>query len=99
MQQTPELGIRLALGATRGDILRLVIVRGMALTGAGILIGGLSSLAMTRVLSSLLYQTSAYDPLAYAAGAVAFATAALLATYLPALRAAQIDPAGVLRAP
>lgn len=97
-QQTPELGIRMALGATRGNILRMVIANGMTLTGAGILIGVVASLALTRVMSSLLYQTSAYDPLAYAASAVLFVGAALLATYLPARRATRIDPAGVLRA-
>jgi len=96
-QQTPELGIRMALGATRGDILRMVISRGMTLTGAGILLGIVASLALTRVLSSLLYQTSEYDPVAYLASATVFIAAALLATYLPASKATRIDPAVVLR--
>lgn len=96
-QQTPELGIRMALGASRGDILRLVIGNGMVLTGAGIVIGVAASLALTRVMSGLLYQTSAYDPLAYCISAMVFTAAACLATYLPARRATRIDPAGVLR--
>jgi putative ABC transport system permease protein len=97
-QQTSELGIRMALGATRGDILRMVIANGMALTGAGIVIGVIASLLLARVVSSLLYQTSAYDPLAYAASALVFLAAALLATYVPARRATKVDPAVVLRA-
>jgi putative ABC transport system permease protein len=96
-QRTQELGIRMALGAARGDILRLVISRGIMLTLTGIAIGVAGSLALTKVMSSLLYQTSTYDPLAYIASALLFITAALLASYLPARRATKIDPADALR--
>jgi putative ABC transport system permease protein len=96
-QRTQELGIRMALGAARGDILRLVISRGIMLTLTGIAIGVAGSLALTKVMSSLLYQTSTYDPLAYIASALLFVAAALLASYLPARRATKIDPADALR--
>jgi putative ABC transport system permease protein len=93
------MGIRMALGAERGDILRLVIGRGMMLTATGLVIGGAAgALALTRVMSSLLYQTSARDPVTYCACAVLFLAAAWLASYLPALRATHIDPADALRA-
>ncbi len=96
-QRTPEMGIRMALGAARADIFRLVIGRGVALTGVGIAIGVAGSLALTRLISSLLFQTSAYDPVAYAVSAVLFLTAALAASYLPARRATHIDPSDALR--
>lgn len=97
VQRTPELGIRIALGASRRDILRLVIANGMALTAVGILLGAVTSLVLTRVTSNLLYQTSATDPPAYLAGALVFLAAALFAAYLPARRATNIDPAAILR--
>ncbi len=97
-QRTPELGIRIALGAARGDIFRLVIGHGLMLTVAGILIGVAGSLALTRIMTSLLFQTSAYYPVAYLASTVLFLAAALAASYLPALRATRIDPANALRA-
>jgi ABC-type antimicrobial peptide transport system permease subunit len=97
-QRTQELGIRMALGAARRDILRLVISRGLALTLVGIVIGVAGSLALTRVMSSLLYQISAYDPVAFISTAALFIAAALLASYLPARRATQIDPSDALRA-
>jgi len=74
-----------------------VIGRGLALTAAGIVIGAAGSLTLTRIMSSLLYQTSARDPLAYLAATVLFVGAALLASYVPARRATRIDPSDALR--
>jgi ABC-type antimicrobial peptide transport system permease subunit len=96
-QRTQELGIRMALGAARGDILQLVLTRGLLLTLAGIAFGAAGALAMTRVITSLLYQTSPHDPIAYIASALVFVAAALLASYFPARRATRIDPADALR--
>jgi putative ABC transport system permease protein len=96
-QRTHELGIRIALGARSLDILRLVIGRGLALTLAGIAIGLAGSIVLTRLMSAMLYATSATDPLIFGASAGLFLTAALIASYLPARRATGIDPAGALR--
>jgi len=96
-QRTQELGIRIALGAANTDIFRLVIGGGLALTLAGIAIGLAGSLALTRLLSSMLYQTSATDPVTFAASAALFVAIAMLAGYLPARRATRIDPTLALR--
>jgi putative ABC transport system permease protein len=95
--RTQELGIRMALGATKTDILRLVIRNGLLVTGAGIVIGLAGSIALTRLLGTVLYQTSATDPITFAASAVLFSAAAVLASCLPARRATRIDPALALR--
>jgi ABC-type antimicrobial peptide transport system permease subunit len=96
-QRTQELGIRMALGAGQGDVLKLMLGHGLGLTWAGIGIGLAGALALTRLMSSLLYETSATDPVTFAGSALLFTAAALLASYLPARRATQIDPAGTLR--
>jgi putative ABC transport system permease protein len=95
--RTQEFGIRMALGATEAGILRLVIGNGLTLTAAGILIGLAGSIALTRLMAAVLYQTSATDPVTFAASAVLFTAAAALASYLPARRATRIDPAHALR--
>ena len=97
VQRTQELGIRMALGAARGDILKLVIGHGLVLTGAGILIGLVASFALTRVMSTLLYQVSTTDPLTFALSSALFTLVALTASYLPARRATRIDPTSALR--
>jgi putative ABC transport system permease protein len=97
VQRTQELGIRMALGAARGDILRLVIGHGLVLTLAGILIGVGASFALTRVMSTLLYQVSPADPLTFTLSAALFTLVALTASYLPARRATRIDPTNALR--
>jgi macrolide transport system ATP-binding/permease protein len=96
-QRTRELGIRLALGASRGDVLRLVVGRGAVLTSIGLAIGLGSALALTRVVSTLLYGVSATDLLTFVAVAIALAGVALGACLIPARRAARVDPVVALR--
>ncbi len=96
-ERTQEMGIRLALGAARGDIFALVLRQGMMLAGAGIAIGIAASLALTRLLESLLYRVSVTDPLTFGGGAVLFAGVALAASYIPARRATRVDPIIALR--
>jgi len=96
-QRTAELGIRMALGADQGDVLKLVVGHGLRLTVTGIAIGLAGALALTRLMSSLLYQTSATDPIAFVASALLFTVIAMLASYLPARRATRIDPTQALR--
>jgi ABC-type antimicrobial peptide transport system permease subunit len=97
-QRTQELGIRIALGAAKQDILKLVIGSGLALAAAGISIGLLASLALTRLMASLLYQTSATDPVTLLASVALFTVVAAAASYVPARCATRIDPIEVLRA-
>ena len=96
-QQTREIGIRMAMGAERVDVLGLVVGQGLKLTGAGLALGILVSLAVTRQLSSLLFGVSAYDPLTYAGVTVILVSVALLACYIPARRATLVDPLVALR--
>jgi putative ABC transport system permease protein len=92
-----EIGIRVALGAQRRDVLSLVVKRGMTLVLGGTLIGLGGALALTRLMTGLLYEVSATDPLTLAAVAGVLALVALLACYLPARRATQVDPLMALR--
>jgi ABC-type antimicrobial peptide transport system permease subunit len=87
----------MALGAGRRDILRMVLGQGMALAGAGVLIGLAISLAAMRVIASLLYRVGAGDPATLASSALFFTAVALAASYLPARRAMQVDPVEALR--
>jgi ABC-type antimicrobial peptide transport system permease subunit len=96
-ERTQEMGIRMALGAARADILRLVLQQGLALASIGIAIGLAASLALTRLMTTLLYRISTTDPATFAAGAVLFAAVAMLASYLPARRATRVDPVVALR--
>jgi putative ABC transport system permease protein len=96
-QRTHELGIRRALGARHVDILRLVIVQGLLVTVTGIAIGVGGGLALTRFLKSLLFETSPADPATFAGVAILFLAVALAASYIPARRAARIDPMTALR--
>ena len=96
-QRTQEMGIRMALGADRGDILRLVLRQGLAPACAGIVLGAAASLALTRLMANMLYHVSTADPATFAAGALLFAGVATLASYLPARKATLVDPIVVLR--
>jgi len=96
-QQTREIGIRMAMGAERRDVLGLVVGHGLKLAGAGVALGILVALGLTRQLSSLLFGVSAYDPLTYAGVTVILVIVALLACYIPARRATRVDPLIALR--
>jgi len=98
IQQTRDMGIRLALGATPAAVLRKVLRDGMMILGAGLAVGIGSSLLFTRLLQSLLYETSSQDPAALATVAFVLALVGLLACWLPARRAARVDPMIALRA-
>jgi putative ABC transport system permease protein len=91
-ERTHEIGIRMALGAKQGDVLRLVVREGMTLAAIGAVIGLGGSLALTRILSGLLYQVKADDPLVFTAVPLLFAAVAFLASYIPARRATRVDP-------
>jgi len=96
-QRTRELGIRMALGASRADVLRLVVVQGLRLTTIGVIVGLTASLAASRLIASLLYDVSPSDGVTFVVVPVLLAAAALAASYLPALRATRIDPIVALR--
>jgi putative ABC transport system permease protein len=96
-QRTQEIGIRMALGAQRREVLRLVIGQGMQLAGIGVAIGLIASVSFSRVLKNQLFQVSAFDPLTFGVTAMALIGAALLACYIPARRATRVDPMEALR--
>jgi len=96
-QRSHEIGIRMALGARRRDVLNLVVTQGLKLVIAGVAIGLGGAFALTRVMSSLLFGVSATDPLTYAMVVTLLSTVALLACWLPARRATYIDSIVALR--
>jgi ABC-type antimicrobial peptide transport system permease subunit len=96
-QRTQEIGIRLALGAQKGDVLRLVIGEGMIPALVGLALGVPAALGLTRFMSSLLYGVKPTDPLTFVLVSILLMAAALLASYMPARRAAKVDPMVSLR--
>ena len=96
-QRTQEIGIRMALGAQPGRIMRMVVRHSFILTVVGVLIGLGSAFALTRVMSSLLYGVSATDVLTFSIPPLVLGLVALLASYFPARRAARVDPTIALR--
>ena len=97
-QRTQEIGVRMALGASRGSVFALFVSQGAKLAGIGILGGVIGAFAVTRVVASILYNVSATDPVSFAATAAFLAAVALLASYVPARRATGVDPMIALRA-
>jgi putative ABC transport system permease protein len=96
-QRTHEIGIRMALGARRPDVLALIVKQGMALALMGIAAGAMLALGMTRLIAGMLFGITATDPLTFAGVAALLGTVALLANYLPARRASKVDPRVALR--
>ncbi len=96
-QRSREIGVRMALGADRRDVRRMVLRHGVILAGIGIVVGLVAAVGLTRFMSSLLYGVEATDPMTFAAVAVMLTAVALVASYFPAVRASRTDPLVALR--
>ena len=96
-RRTSEIGIRMALGAQRGDVLRLMLAQGGKISAVGIAIGSAASLGLTRLMAKLLYSVSAVDPATFAMMAFALALIPMVASYIPARRTLLVDPLIALR--
>jgi len=96
-QRANEIGLRMALGANTADVLRLILRQGMALTGIGLAVGLVAAVAATRLVASMLFEVKPGDPATYAGVAALIAVVSLAASYIPARRAARVDPVSALR--
>ncbi len=96
-QRTQEMGVRIALGAQRADVLRLVVRQGVTLAMIGVLVGVAGAFGITRVIASLLYNVTPTDPISFGGVAIFLTAIAFVASYLPARRAMAVDPIVALR--
>ena len=96
-QRTHEIGVRMALGARHRDVSRMVLGQGGFVAACGVTVGLIAAFGLTRLMSSLLYGVSAADPVTYILAAIGVAAVSLLASYVPARRAAGVDPVKALR--
>ena len=96
-QRTQEFGIRIALGASRADVLKLVLRKGLILSATGIVLGLIATVSVTRLMTSVLFEVRPGDPLILGLAALILGSIAMLASYLPARRATKVDPMLALR--
>jgi len=96
-QRTHEIGVRMALGAERNDVLRLVVAEGLAVGGAGVILGLAAAAVLTRVMAGLLFGVAPRDPLTFFAGGSLLLVVAVAASYIPARRATRVEPVAALR--
>ena len=97
LQRTHEIGVRMALGAQRADVLRLMLKQGVILAIAGVAVGVAAAFGLTRIISTLLFEVAATDKLTFAAVSLGLFAVTLFASYIPAWRATRVDPLVALR--